>query len=299
VPSLLYETTAFRVLAFLLLALVGAWIAITIARLRRNIHQKNVSLYDKNLKLKEALTDLEDNVALKERLISLILHDLRTPLYFQSLLLNEITNDSFVNNETRELFLELKNSTAAVLKFTKDFLTWYSSQREGFTVKKTAFEYHKIVDDLFSVYGDIAARKKLALHCKSTGVHLLVTDRNILEIILRNLLDNAVKYTSSGSVSLLFERREDGDAITVTDTGQGFRPDRLKMLMDYTKKSHQQATDTFGYRFIYSLAEKIGAVINILSRPEMGASVTILIPREAPDDHPTPAQKQFAGYLNQ
>lgn len=291
VPSLLYETTVFRVVAFVLLALVVAWIAITIAGLRKVIRRKNANLYDKNLVLQQALTDLEENIDLKERLISLILHDLKTPLYFQSLLLNQIiSHDSFADDETRELFAELKVSSAAVLKFTKDFLTWYSSQREGFTVKKTAFEYHRIVDDLFAVYGDIAARKNLALRCKSTGVHILVTDRNILEIILRNLLDNAVKYTSSGSVSLLFERRQDGDAITVADTGEGFRADRLKMVSDYTKKSHQQATETFGYRFIYSLAEKIGAVITITSLPDVGASVTILIPRE-------PSLQKIKGYV--
>jgi len=269
VPPLFYETILFRSIAGIVLVSACVLATIAIIRLRKEVRMKNASLYDKNDRLQRALSELEENISLKEKLISLILHDLKTPLYFQSLLFNKIVEaDHFTNQEGRELFQELKKSSAGILQFTKDFLTWYSIQRDGFKVKKTEFDYLLIVNDLFSVYADIAAKKNLVLQSKSIGVESLYTDRNILEIIIRNLLDNAIKYTSTGGVTLLFEKRDEGDAIIVADTGKGMTPEKIEVLEG----------EKFGYRFIYAMAGKIGAEIQIDSKPGGGTSVTITIP---------------------
>jgi signal transduction histidine kinase len=116
------------------------------------------------------------------------------------------------------------------------------------------------------------------LDCKNIEPVLLFTDRKILEIILRNLLDNAIKYTSAGSVTLRFEHRDGGSVITVADTGRGMPPDKIKRLEAYAKKPNDQLSDTFGYRFIYTLAEKIDASIQIVSELHKGTSISIFIP---------------------
>jgi len=279
VKPLFYETWLFKAIAAVALILICTVVTIAIVLLRKEVRMKNISLHDKNARLQQALSELEENISLKEKLISLILHDLKTPLYFQSLLFNQIVEgDYFATKEAREIFLELKKSSAGILQFTKEFLTWYSSQRDGFKVKKTTFDPMLIVKDLFSVYAGIAAKKGLALQCESSGIQSLHTDRNILEIIIRNLLDNAIKYTSTGSVTLLFERRAEGHAIIVMDTGKGMTADRIKMLEGYSGIRLQQSSLTFGYRFIYTMAKKIDATIHIASEAEKGTSVTIVIP---------------------
>jgi len=289
VDHLFHETLLFRIIAGIILVMACALAIIAIVRLRKEVRMKNASLKDKNVELQEALSELEDNISLKEKLISLILHDLKTPLYFQSLLFSRIVeSDYFTNQEARGLFQDLKNSSAGILQFTKEFLTWYSSQRDGFKVKKTEFEYMLVVNDLFSVYAGIAAKKNLVLQCKSMGVESLYTDRNILEIIIRNLLDNAIKYTSTGSVTLLFEKRDDGDAIVVTDTGKGMTQEKIGMLEG----------ERFGYRFIYTMARKIDAGIHIASKPGEGTSVTITIPHktegsESSDDRPQTVEEDI------
>jgi signal transduction histidine kinase len=260
-------------------------VAVAIYRLRKEVRMRNINLRDKNEELQEALSELEENVSLKEKLISLILHDLKTPLYFQSLLFSQIVEaDYFSNSEGRELFRELKNSSAGILRFTKEFLTWYSSQRDGFKVKKTVFDPMLIVEDLFAVYKDIAAKKNVTLQCDAGGMTSLFTDRNILEIVIRNLLDNALKYTAAGSVALIFERRADADAITVADTGKGMTIDKIKMLEGHSNMTRRQSSETFGYRFIFTMARKIDAGIHITSSPGKGTSVTIVIPRQAAEE---------------
>jgi signal transduction histidine kinase len=235
-------------------------VTMVIVRLRREVRLKNARL--------------QENMAIKEKLISLILHDLKTPIYFHSLLLNQLVeSDSFKNETSRQLFMDLKNSSDAVLQFTKEFLTWYSSQRDGFRVMKTAFDHRAVVEDLFLVYKDIAARKHLELLYTGEGIGNLFTDRNILTIILRNLLDNAIKYTDAGKVMLIFERRGAHDVITVSDTGYGMPEEKIREL-------EALSSITFGYRFIFTMAEKIGAHIQVTSRLGSGTSVKIILPSE-------------------
>jgi signal transduction histidine kinase len=304
VPPLFYETTLFRILAaiFLLsLCLFIIYSTINLRRRKREIKWKNASLEQKSIELQEMVGELElavdeiaesklklqENINLKEKLISLILHDLKSPLYSQSLIFNVLSySDFFVNEEARNLFLELKNSNAAIVKFIQDFLTWYSSQKDGFIVKKAHFEHARLIDDIFYVYSDIATRKKLELLYEKNGSLLLFTDKNILEIIFRNILDNAIKYTQNGAVSLRFEKGPGEVRIIVTDTGIGMKPEIIRRLEGYSNKLHHESTQTFGYRFIYTLAEKIGAAIEIRSEAGKGTSVTIIIPDLSEDMAP-------------
>jgi len=296
VAPLFFETVFFRVMAgiFLLsLCLFIMYSTIKLKRRKREIKWKNASLEQKSIDLEEMVRKLElavdevvesewkleENIGLKEKLISLILHDLKTPLYFQSLIFNELNYASFfINEEAKGLFLDLKNSNAAILKFTQDFLTWYSSQKDGFIVKRAPFEYTRLIDDVFCVYSPIAARKKLELLYEKNGSHLLFTDKNILEIILRNILDNAIKYTEKGVISLTFEKGPGEVRFIVTDTGIGMKPETIRRLEGYSNKLHHESSQTFGYRFIFTLAEKIGVTIEIRSEAGKGTSVTIIIP---------------------
>ncbi|HVU96395.1 MAG TPA: HAMP domain-containing sensor histidine kinase [Puia sp.] len=279
VRSMFYEEPVFQWLAAAAILAICIAVTLHIVRLRREVRQKNISLHDQNLRLQQTLGQLQDNISMKEKLISIILHDLKTPLYFQSLLFNKINvSDYFTNAEARRLFHELKNSSTAILQFTKEFLTWYSSQRDGFAVRPALFAHRVVVDDLFAVYKDIASKKNLTLGYACKEVEDLFTDRTILEIVLRNLLDNAIKYTEAGEVTVSFEKQANGIAIVVTDTGRGMTPEKIRELHSYFHDSPQGSSPTFGYRFIYTLAEKIGATIHITSVPGAGTSVTVIIP---------------------
>ena len=281
VMPLFYQKIAFKILSAIFLLTVCILAVLTIVRQRKEIGVKNTNLRDKNEELRQMVSKLRENIDLREKMISLIIHDLKSPLYAQSLILNYITAENYFNNEEGlKLFQELKNSSASIIKFINDFLTWYSSQKDGFIVEKTKFEHIQLVDDLFSVYAEIAARKKLELNGEAAGPILLFTDKKILEIILRNLLDNAIKYTASGHVMLHFENQAGGSLITIADTGRGMSPDKLRRLNAYAKKPDHESLQTFGYRFIYTLAEKIDVSIQIVSELNEGTRVSIFIPHD-------------------
>jgi signal transduction histidine kinase/outer membrane protein assembly factor BamB len=298
IDPLFYETVFFKVCSFIVLLSILLFVILTTLRLRsrkREIRSKNASLQQKSIELEEMVGELElaieeteqskvrlqENIDLKERLISIILHDLKTPLYFQSLLFSQVSHpDFFSSQEGRELFTALKSSNSSILQFTKDFLTWYSSQKDGFVVRKTEFEQTRLIDDILNVYAEIAGAKKLKLLYEKSDPVLLFTDRNILKIILRNILDNAIKFTTTGHVALYVERQPGQFTITVSDTGKGMGPEKVRILEEYSQKLHAQSSETFGYRFIFTLAEKVEVRIRLQSEPGKGTNVTIIIPDE-------------------
>ena len=221
---------------------------------------------------------LQDNILVKEKLMSLILHDLRSPLYSQSLILNQMINaPSLSMEDMRSMFMQVKQSNEAILKFTHDFLTWYSSQKNGFIVNKCTVDIGCLMEEILVLYRKMAALKNIAI-CFPGTKEIVFSDRNILEVILRNILDNAIKYTAAGSVSISCYRTEKAISVTVTDTGPGIPVEILSQLDMYNSLETQYTFATFGYRFILSLSQKIGASVHVTNHTDGGAMVKLELP---------------------
>jgi signal transduction histidine kinase len=177
----------------------------------------------------------------------------------------------------RTMFIQMRQSNDAILKFTQDFLTWYSSQRNGFMIKSVSFVLAGLIDEILLMYKEIASLKNIEIFsagCKET----VFTDRNILEVILRNLLDNAIKYTEQGSVTISCRKTAGSISIRVEDTGPGIPIQILEQLEMYYSLETQYSLATFGYRFIFTLSQKIGALLYVTNKKGSGASITIVLP---------------------
>lgn len=244
----------------------------------RNLEEFARKMEAANQEILLSKEQLQDNMLVKERLMSLILHDLRSPLYSQSIILNQMIQGPALSVEDmRTIFIQMKQSNDAILKFTQDFLTWYSSQRNGFMIKGVSFVLEGLIDEILLMYKEIASLKNIEIFsagCKET----MFTDRNILEVILRNLLDNAIKYTERGSVNISCHKTADSISIRVEDTGPGIPIQILEQLEMYYSLETQYSLATFGYRFIFTLSQKIGALLYVTNKKGTGASITIVLP---------------------
>ena len=97
----------------------------------------------------------------------------------------------------------------------------------------------------------------------------------MLAIVIRNLVDNAVKYTGSGSIGVS-AWRENGDIkIQVKDTGQGMTASKIEELRSFDEKDTNTTGPTFGYRFIMELARKLNGEVDIDSEPARGTTVVV------------------------
>jgi len=265
-----YDTWLF----YLLLLAVAIGFAFLIVKLRtRILSRQNTHL---QVKVDERTFELEQSTLLKERLISVIMHDLTSPLLSQSFIIDYLYRNHarLGKAELDDLFFQLKDSSKRISQFSADFLTWYNSQKEIFLIKKEKIELSTFIETITVFYKEIAVRKGLSFEHEIPDGLILISDEHILAIIIRNLVDNAVKYTRSGSIRIAVYEKDSNIYIRVSDTGPGIPPAKIKELLSHLKMELNNMNLTFGYRFIVEFTEKLGGTLNIESETGVGTHVT-------------------------
>lgn len=266
-----YNTKAFIALLIVLLAgLILVLLNFRTQFLRKQNFRLQVKVEDRTL-------ELEQSTLLKEKLISVIMHDLRSPLFSQALLINHLDEkyDALDKAEIREILGYLKESSNKMCQFSSDFLIWYNSQKGGFVIKSEPIALEEFVRETGAFYEDMARRKGISIEYDIPPGLTIFSDRNILSIILRNLVDNAVKYTQQGSVRIVAEQTDGLIRIRVADTGPGMSAAKIGEILSYTEEETYRATATFGYRFITELLRKLGGTLGIESGPGSGTMVIV------------------------
>jgi signal transduction histidine kinase len=225
----------------------------------------------------ERTIELEQSTLMKERLLSVIMHDLRSPMYSQSLLIDHLHEhyQKLTGPKLDELFYLLKDSSNRIVQFSNDFLLWYDSQRQEFTIKKENIQLGDFLNETTVLYKNIAQRKGLYFDCDIPSGLVLASDRNMLAIVIRNLVDNAIKYTTTGGIGISAGQENGRILVRVKDTGRGMTASRIAEITAFGEKPVYGTNPGFGYRFIMELARKLNGEIEIRSEPTKGTIVQV------------------------
>lgn len=262
-------------LYYTLLALTTGSLLLLLFRLRiRILRQQNLRL---QIKVDERTSELEQSTIIKGRLLSVIMHDMRSPMFSQALLIDELHSGlhKLSEPELNKLFFLLKDSNNRICQFSTDFLTWYDAQKEGFSMKCEDIELLDFIKEATVLYKDIALRKGLYFNWDIPAGLTLISDRNMLATVIRNLVDNAVKYTAAGSIGISAFQKNGRVQIQVKDTGQGMTALKIKQIRAINEKDNNRTVQTFGYRFIIELVRKLNGEVDIASAPERGTTVVV------------------------
>jgi signal transduction histidine kinase len=256
------------------------WVVLWVVILLLVVQLRTRFLRRQNLRLQimvnERTQELEKSTLIKENLLSIIMHDMRSPLNAQNFLIEQLYQDiRHVSLDTAEQLLRgLLDSGKSIAQFSADFLMWYDSQQEHFTVRKRQVPMLPFVEALLHVYRHVTDRPGLSLHYDVTPELVAYSDENLLGIVVRNLLDNAIKHTPNGCITIKAFRDDLRVVIEVTDTGRGMHPDKIKELCGPSSTARASG-HSFGYRFIREFSQRLGAELNIVSEPGAGTTVTV------------------------
>ena len=185
-------------------------------------------------------TDRINNV--NNRLLSILAHDLKNPLgAIQQTL--EIFSDGDMSNEDRnEIALELKKNVGNAMNMLNEVLQWGTSQVEG---KDTDFK----PVDLYEFLEDESDKYYLLLKSKSNFFENNIeqglrvnADVNMLRFIFRNLVMNANKFTSGGTISVKTIDTDDYVEFVISDTGVGMKPSQMSRLFQWETRQSSDGT---------------------------------------------------------
>lgn len=178
----------------------------------------------------------------KNKIISIISHDLRSPLSSLKGILSLLNNRSISQEEFYQLSADLEKNTENLSDMLDNLLQWAFTQMKGFTPNPVNFSLHQIVEEQIGLFSEAARQKGISLH-NYIAVHTTAyADVNHIRLILRNLINNAIKFTNDGgSVSVRAVSDNDHITVSVSDTGIGIQEDYLKKMF-----SSDQPTSAVG-----------------------------------------------------
>ncbi|WP_118973251.1 sensor histidine kinase [Taibaiella koreensis] len=289
-----YHTRLFYLLLLFLLIVFVYWLVKLRTRLLQVRNRKlemQVALQTRDLnrvirQLIHSEDALKQSNQTKDNIITTVLHDLRSPIRFIYTISRHIASDHrTMQQDALDMYLqELRSSTASLNNFTDQFFTWALSQHRSFSAKYSREALAAIFQETETLYADIMSANGNKLIVASPALYCY-TDPQLLSIIIRNLLDNANKYTSKGVIKLAATLSDDNVIITISDTGKGFKPEALSAFLDKNKTDPRKGRG--GY-IILSLLELIGGHLEAVSEPGRGTTFSVILPRqdEAPDNGP-------------
>lgn len=284
-----YETIWFLILVILFfMVLIGA-----IARLyAANIERKNKNLerkvHERTQELKLANEQLQSSINVKDKLISIVSHDIVTPLRFISLVArrtisvsNEVEKETIYNS-----MVDIKNASEKLYGNAQNILNWIKHHNNRFTVTITHVAISSLVDDVSTSLTELANEKGNQILNEISHDDIIKSDKNILSIILNNLVSNAIKFTVNGTITLSAYQQNEHYFILVTDTGSGIKADKLERIQNIIDKQnikaivgeHGDGNNGLGYLIITELIDLIKGKITVTSTPDIGTTIKLTIP---------------------
>jgi PAS domain S-box-containing protein len=232
--------------------------------------------------------------AAKSRFLAAASHDLRQPL--QSLILFTGVLKGYVQGLRGEQALKHLEAGLGALKALLDSLLDVSKLDAGMvTPDVTDFPISAVLDEIAASYAPIASAKGLDWRIDPCADRVC-TDRTLLGRMLRNLVENAVRYTASGHIRLACRRVGDRVCIEVEDTGIGIPPDHLDRIFEEFHQVGNPARDRaqglgLGLAIVRRIADLLGHRITVRSRLGEGATFSIELP-PGTEEPPRPPNRE-------
>lgn len=230
----------------------------------------------------------EESDKLKTEFLHNISHEIRTPM--NSIIgFSEIINQPDITPESRQQFTDIIiQNTYKLLDFVNDMIyisTIFTGQLKS---NKDFVDITKLLDSLYILYTTQAENKNLILNKPVITIFedvRLFSDPVMLKTILSKLLDNAVKFTSKGSVTFGCTVYETEAVFFVEDTGAGIQPEKHERIFT-TFYQHSQNNFVegagMGLPICKGLVEHLGGSINFTSQPGKGSRFYFSIPQQHP-----------------
>ncbi|WP_161596755.1 ATP-binding protein [Chitinophaga vietnamensis] len=190
--------------------------------LSRQLNSKNQEVSLQNHIILEQNATLENLNQVKDKIFSVISHDLRSPLAILEGLLFLLRDEKIDAAQFRfysdELWRDVKN-TAYMMD---NMLQWASNQMKGISVRADDFDLTLLLNQEFELLQTLARQKDVSLQHELTSAIMVYADPDMLRLVMRNLINNAIKFTPGGGEIVISARTDTAHAeITVRDSGNG------------------------------------------------------------------------------
>ncbi len=246
--------------------------------------------------LLEVIEELGEVERSKDDFMANVSHEIRTPLNticgMSEILLREELPD-----KTKESVLDIQVAGRNLMAVVSDILDYSELQSGKIELEEEAYSISSTINDVINMTMARKEEKKIELivDCDANIPCALLGDEKKLRRVIMKLVDNAIKFTEEGCVSISVGYRKESYGINllvaVKDTGIGMKEESLEKLFTKfsqadTGRNRQEGGIGLGLSISYALVKKMGGAITVRSKPGKGTVVQIAVPQKVLDEAP-------------
>ncbi|WP_412984074.1 tetratricopeptide repeat protein [Pontimicrobium sp. IMCC45349] len=280
-----YGLAGLTVLLFLIM--VSLWVS------KKSKNAVIKSLKDKNKQYKlqndsilEQTTHLEEMNQVKDRLFSIVSHDLKDSITSVKAFLDLLKEDSISQEEFDQLIPELSENADNAAALLLNLLNWSKSQMQNLEPKPELFNIQDVFREKMNLIEKKVEQKRIIMLDESIK-DFAYADRSMIEIVIQNLLANAVKFSRVGDVITVSNRDKNGNIlICIEDTGVGISEENQKKLFKNggftTRGTNAEKGTGLGLSICKELVELNHGNIWVESEENLGSKFFIELPKAKP-----------------
>lgn len=253
---------------------------------RRNleIERQTAEIAEKAALLEQQTLELTELNQVKNKLFSVIAHDLKTPMYALRNLFLSMQHAKVPAREIRQMLPSIVNEMNYTTSLMENLLQWAKTQMKSASVQPEVIDIKSMAQEAMQILQLQATNKKIYLESRIDFPVYCYADREMVNLVLRNLLSNAIKFTpENGKVMVGTSDKASFVEIFVEDTGIGMSADDILQLfgeMYYTTKGTASENGTgLGLKLCKHFLEKNGGDISVKSHPGEGSIFSFTLPR--------------------
>ena len=243
----------------------------------------NDQLALKNQEIQLQAHQLKNLNVTKDKLFSIISHDLRSPLASLRGLMDILDIDGLSSQDFISTSKKLRRNLESVQEDLDNLLFWAQSQLNGLQSNSENLYLRPIVEEKIELFGEIARQKAITIINEIDDSISIVADKNHISLVVRNLLANAIKFNKLGGIITIRERNiGDYVEISVSDSGVGMSTSDLGKLFNaqthFTNPgTHQEKGAGIGLLLTKEFIEKNGGSIWATSELGKGSTFTFTV----------------------
>jgi PAS domain S-box-containing protein len=254
--------------------------------LRRHAEVLEQSVAERTAELVIAKEQAESADRIKSAFLATMSHELRTPLNviigFTGIMLQELAGS--LNEEQQKQMRMVQNSSRHLLALINDVLDISKIEAGQLELSSTSFELRQSIEKMVKLVSPLAEKKRIDLKLNISGdIETVTTDQRRLEQIILNLLNNAVKFTEKGHISISCRIENDHYLLSVSDTGIGMQPEEIPNLFQPfhqidTGLTRKHEGTGLGLSICKKLTDMMGGTIGVESQWGQGSTFIVRFP---------------------
>jgi two-component system, sensor histidine kinase and response regulator len=205
---------------------------------RKSAEAKSNAIEEQNGRILKQNLELQRLNAEKNKLMSIVAHDLRSPLGSIQNFLELLTNVDLESEEKQFIEKELLQTTIKTSAMLSRLLSWSKSQITGISVFPEFHNFAALLEETLESEKSIASQKNITLKVDIDWSVNIYADGDMMELIVRNLLGNAIKFTpNGGEIRISTQKKPDECWLCIRDNGIGIPPEKQSEIFSLTAQS--------------------------------------------------------------